>query len=67
MNVQLDYLFDRSINNKKQNFIEENKQSEIFDGEEYKNEGKILLLVEFNKENIVKLNLRDKVLHVLNN
>jgi transcriptional regulator with XRE-family HTH domain len=66
MNVSLDYLFDRNINDEKQKNIAKNKQSEIFDNENSVNEDKILLLVEFNKENMVKLNLRDRVLHILN-
>jgi transcriptional regulator with XRE-family HTH domain len=66
MNVPLDYLFDRNVNNEKHDFEEKIKPVEIFDQEEPISGEKILLLVEFNKENIVKLNLRDRVLHILN-
>jgi transcriptional regulator with XRE-family HTH domain len=62
MNVPLDYLFDRNINDEKKIV---HKQSEIFDANTVDNEDKILLLVEFTKENMVKLNLRDRVLRIV--
>jgi len=56
--------FDKNISVQLQK--EQTNEEEIISEEKFPSEGKMLLLVEFNKENIVKLNLVDKVLRIVN-
>jgi transcriptional regulator with XRE-family HTH domain len=81
--VSIGYFFDeeKSIDNDLSNKLEECKEeiqrlngiiaqsniTEIFNENKSESDAKILLLVEFNKENMIKLNLKDKVLRILNN
>jgi len=66
--VPVGYFFDEEkYNGKIENTTDFYKQEEIFfENKPTSPEEKILLLVEFNKENIVKLDLREKVLRILN-